>query len=249
MHPSEEQFVFFYYGDAEDREALERHLASCDSCRSAYRSIESTLAAVESPVPERPENYGEHLWARIEQRIGEPAGFRWAQLFSPRRWALAGAMAGLIVVAFLAGRYSSPRQAPQVAAISESVRQRILLLAVGDHLDRSQMVLIELEKADGSGPVDISAEQRLARDLISSNRIYRQTATRDGDKEVANVLDDLERVLVEIAHSPSDVTPAELDAIRQRIESQGILFKVRVIDSEVREREKAIMPETPQGRT
>ena len=116
-------------------------------------------------------------------------------------------------------------------------RERILLVAVSDHLDRSQMLLIELEHAGGKGPVDIASEKKRAEDLVASNRLYRQTAAHAGDTGLENVLEELERTLLQIAHSPSELTPAELDGIQQQIETQGILFKVRVIRSQVREKE------------
>ena len=54
---------------------------------------------------------------------------------------------------------------------------------------------------------------------------------------MASVLDDLERVLVEIANSPSTMTADEFNEVRKRIEQQGIIFKVRVFGDSVRERE------------
>src|SRR5256886_13088769 len=53
------------------------------------------------------------------------------------------------------------------------------------------------------------------------------SALQEGDAALASVLDELERVLLDVAHSPEEVTPAQLDKIRQKIEAQGILFKVR----------------------
>jgi hypothetical protein len=58
------------------------------------------------------------------------------------------------------------------------------------------------------------------------------------------VLDELERVLLEVAHSPSKLDSTEFEQVRQRIESQGILFKIRVVSSNLREREAP----PPQGR-
>jgi hypothetical protein len=52
-------------------------------------------------------------------------------------------------------------------------------------------------------------------------------------------LDDLERVLLEIAHSPNEVSSGQLDDLRQQIESRGLLFKVRVMGSQAREQEAA----------
>jgi len=75
-----------------------------------------------------------------------------------------------------------------------------------------------------------------ADELLASNRLYRQTAAQIGENGVADLLDDLERVLVEVANGPSEVSMQELAAIQQRIEAQGILFKVKIIGSDIRER-------------
>jgi hypothetical protein len=168
--------------------------------------------------------------------------------FSPGRLAWAAAAAVLIVAAFLAGRLV-PRTAvpsdPDNPVSAEKVRERILLVDLSDHLDRSQMVLVELVSAnEGTGAVDISSEQARAQQLLASNRLYRQTAVSTGDTAMASVLDDLERVLVDLASSPSTVSAADFDAVRRRIESKGLLFKVRVVSSEVRERQRAGLQRT-----
>ena len=80
------------------------------------------------------------------------------------------------------------------------------MVAVGDHLERSQMVLVELVNADTKSAVDISAEREMAESLLQENRLYRQTAQVSGKTRMATVLEDLERVLMEIAHSPERAT-------------------------------------------
>jgi len=59
---------------------------------------------------------------------------------------------------------------------------------------------------------------------------------------MASTLDELERVLLDIANSPDEVTPAQFESLQKRIESKGILFKVRVVNQDLREREKAARP-------
>jgi hypothetical protein len=114
---------------------------------------------------------------------------------------------------------------------------------VGDHLGKSEMVLMELSNAAPSSPkqkqVNISAEQKRAEDLLDENRLYRETARQQGDTALAGVLDELERVLLDVAHSPQELTPARLGALQKRIEARGILFKVRVVDKELQEKQKA----------
>ncbi len=246
-HLSEERLVFYYYGDADDREAIEKHLAACDSCRRYYQGLDRMLAAVkEAPVPERGEEYGQQVWERLSTRLPQRSGWSWAGLFGgraglkaaafqPRRWILAAAMAALVVAAFLVGRFGSRGPLESAQPIPQAVRERILLLTVGEHLERSQMVLLELVNAGEQPTVDISAEQRIAADLVDANRLYRQSAARSGDTAIVSVLEELERILLEIVHSPSELSAAELERIRQRIEAQGIIFKVRVVSFRARE--------------
>jgi hypothetical protein len=101
-------------------------------------------------------------------------------------------------------------------------------------------VLVELVSAAGAGAANAGERDR-AEQLIVANRLYRATATSTGDTAVVDLLDQLERVLVEVAASPSDLSSGEMDDIRQRIESGSLLFKVRVVSSELQERQNAAM--------
>lgn len=248
-HLSEEQLILLHYDEAEERGLLDEHLASCPLCRSRQDDLERDLALFGSlPVPERTGDYGQRVWLRLRPRLMERPGSRWAWIFSPPRWVPAGALALLIVGAFLAGRLSRRGMQPDTP-IPPQARERILLMAVGNHLERSQMVLVELVNTEGKGRVDISAEQHIARDLVSENRLYRQTAARAGEPGVADVLDDLERVLIEIANGPSTLSSGQLEEIQRRIEAKGILFKIRVIGSQVEQHEKSVARQAPGGTT
>jgi hypothetical protein len=237
-HPTEEQLILYYYGEEAEPD-IDRHLAGCEGCRREYRNLQRVLNTVETlPVPERGVDYAGRVWSRLEPRLGATRAAGWRGWFEWRRLALAAGMAAVIVLAFLAGRFA-PRPAEKSTAAAP-VRERILLVAVGDHLERSQMVLAEIVNAGGAGKgkVDISYEQRAAQDLVDSNRLYRLSAVRNGDTATAAVLDELERVLLEISHSPSGLSSAELDDLRRQIEEKGILFKVRVFATRVRDRER-----------
>jgi hypothetical protein len=121
---------------------------------------------------------------------------------------------------------------------SQQAGERVLMVAVGDYLERSQGVLAELSNASPTGHLDISTEQRRAEDLVTENRLYRQTALYSGQAGVANVLEELERALLDIARAPSSISPQELEELRQRLEAEGILFKIRVLGSNVRSKEE-----------
>jgi hypothetical protein len=204
------------------------------------------------PVPDRTEDYGAQVWSRIERRLPVRRRFPWLMPV-PMRWAAAGAaFAGLLVAAFIAGRFypggnpAAPRGASAITADAQAP-ERVLLVAVGDYLERSQMVLIELANTSAKGPLDISSEQERAGDLVTETRLYRQTAAHTGDTRIASVLDELERVLVDITHAPSKISPQELGSLRQRLEAEGILFKIRVLGSNVRNQD--VPAAQPTGQT
>lgn len=252
LHLTDEDLILHYYGELDDREEkrIAGHLGDCAPCQASYSRLQRVLAFVDSvPAPEAPAGFERTVWARLEPAL--PARERrWFSsfVFSPGRLAWAAAIVILLTGAFFAGRLlprSQPAGVPQqaVTVSQEKVRERILLVDLGDHLDRSQMVLVELASAGEDAPVDISSEQARAQQLLAANRLYRQTALSTGNTAMADVLDDLERVLVDIAASPSTMTQQDLEAVRRRIASNELLFKVRVVSTQVRERQKAAIQE------
>jgi len=249
-HLSEEDLVLAYYRElpAVEQVSADDHLAVCDDCRVRRARLVETLGLVDAAAPaEPPPGFERVMWARVQAALPERHGAPWWVL---PRWMLAGAAAmALAGVAFLAGRWtgapgpvSAPAPAPAtetaaVAAPAGDAAERILLVAAGEHFDRTQMVLAELVNADPAQAGILDAERARAADLVSTNRVIRQSAAAAGDEVMANLLEDLERVLLEVANGGGDDSVAELEMVKARIESRGILFRLRVITSDVRQRE------------
>jgi hypothetical protein len=242
-HLTEEQFVLYYYGEsAKGAAEIESHIGLCEQCRGSYQALQRVLNSVDSlPVPERAADYENRVWTAIEGRIEKRS---WLSRWLLSGWLLsgwlrplfaAGATAALVVAAFFAGHMWQKPAPKHMANMDAGVRERVLLVAVGDHLERSQMILVELANAGtpAAGNLDISYEQQTAEDLLESNRLYRQTAATNGDVATAALLEELERVLLEIAHSPSEVSAHQLEELRKQIEDRGILFKVKIFGSRV----------------
>jgi hypothetical protein len=245
-HLSQEQIVLHYYGDADGVPEIERHLAGCAECRAEFARVQAMLQQIGPvEVPEPAANFEEKTWLNLRDRLPEQGGF-FRRLFQPQpKWALAAVMLLLLAAAFLAGRFW-PREQQQIAKQPAQVNpQRIVLVAVGDHLERSQMLLVEIMNTDAKGPVNFSSEQAEARSLLDDNHLYRLSAQQAGDPQVARLLDELGRVLAEVANGPSEVSPGDLERVRHTIQSEGLLFKVRVIGSEVNS--KMRRSEQPSG--
>jgi len=253
-HMTEEELIAYREGLAEQRAAISDHLAACEQCRAEFERLEAVLAALDTlPVPDPGADYGRRVWQQIAPRLPEKRQRWWQAWIEPRRLAALGAVAALIIAAFLVGRYTNHGRESDNVASREQVRERILVVAVGEHLGHSERMLVELSNAEPANPaqkeVNISSEQHRAEDLLEENRLYRQTALQEGDTGLASVLDDLERVLLDVAHSPDEVTPKQLEAIRQKIEARGILFKVRVVSKELQQRQEATQPAPEQTNT
>ena len=261
-HVSEEELIGYREGDDVERDAITVHLEECAECRAELARLNAELSAVFAAldtlaVPDPGAEYGKQVWNKIAPQIqplrpsskveSERVAW-WRDWFSPRHLMAATAVAALVIVAFFAGRGTKPAKAPEIASTTgASTREKVLLLAVGEHLGRSEMMLTELSnteaKRDEGKLIDISAEQKRAEDLLGENRLYRQTAMEQGDTAVASLLDELERVLLDVSHTPDQVSAAQLLSIQQRIEADGILFKVRVVGQQLEQRQRA----TPAG--
>ena len=249
-HLTEDQLVLHYYGEMADGDErlVAGHLSGCSECHTAFTRLQRVLAVVDetAAAPELPESFERTVWARLQQDLprARPSWFSWVVL-SPARMAWAGAVLLLVTGAFFAGRLLPKSQdAPlQTAASPGEVRERILLVDLGDHLERSQMMLVELVSADADAGFDVAGERARAEQLVAANRLYRQTAATTGDGSIVAFLDELERVLVDLAASPEELSAEELAAVRRRIDSEGLLFKVRVLSSQVRERQRGYVQE------
>ncbi|MGA7616629.1 MAG: hypothetical protein WBX15_15760 [Thermoanaerobaculia bacterium] len=241
-HLTEEQLVLHHYGEstARERSDAETHLFECRECGSALTNLESFFRDLGAPVPEPAPDFEERLWERLRWRLRRderPGGSGWRWLAVAAVFALAVSLGVLVMTRNGEVRNGSPTANAVPAPVSPQARERVFVAVVADHIDHSEITLMEM--VNGNSGESVQAAQTQARDLIAANRIYRQAAASSGDATVADVLDQLEPILLEIAHGPANPDPAQLTSLRRRMEEKGILFKLRVVGKEMREREKA----------
>lgn len=231
-HLTEEQLVLYFYGESDETPAIADHLAACPACRAYLAGIQRTLNAVDGmELPERGAAYGEKVWQALSPRI-RPRLRLWPAWLQPRRLAACAAIAAVVIAAYLAGRGTLPSPAKQeLAAQGEAARNRVLLVNVSDHLERSKRILIELANGE---PGSLSQDQPRAVDLLAANRLYRLSAQRGGQPGLADLLDELEQVLTEV----SNAGPGELGEIQRRMARQDLLFKIRVVDAQMKQKQR-----------
>jgi hypothetical protein len=251
-HLSQDELVLHYYGESDA--GVPKHLAECPECRAEFEQLSQTLSAIALPeAPSRGEDYGAQVWSRIRHNLPAPTKVIpwWAV---PRSWAAVATAAVLIAAAFVAGRYTNrpSRNSPEPpfeATNNPQLPQKVLVVALGDYFDRSEILLVEVAHANRPEDLDLNSERRYANELVASNRLYRQTAQRVGDAATEALLDQLERVLLQLAHTRQGATSADIQQLRQEIESGGLLFKVRVaqvhLESEAKSPSRARTAEAP----
>lgn len=226
-HLSMEELTDMYYGSANTE--IREHLQQCGQCAGRYEALQELLRAVRDvPLPEPGPGYEREVWAKLLPRLPERKPF-WSWISRPL--VFAPALAALLAVAFLAGMLTQRHQ--YVTGISTQARERVLLISLSDHLERSQVLLTELLTASPE-TLDLADESRRARDLLEENRLLRQASTRAGDLTRSNTLDDLERILLALANSPSNLSTEDIQALQTRIRNDGLLFKVRVTSAGTR---------------
>lgn len=240
-HLSEEDLILLYYGEPDAPRGAKAHLAECGECRLAARSLAHSMSLCnELAVPERSPEFGRDVWARLAPALDfhpEPG-----RRIPVRVWFSAVAFAVLLVAVFLAGRFSRPPQAPSpvMAGLSDQARERILAIAVADHLDRVQMLLTEIADGRDSGPEGFAEDRARAEDLAQEGRLMRQTLAAQGETATTDFLDQVERFLIEAAHTPDSASATEVRELRDRIESGSLLFKVRIVESNLRNEEQKL---------
>lgn len=230
-HHSDEELIELYYGEAARTAGV--HLKNCEQCAERYSELKDALdalSAVEEPPP-APDPEG--IWKQLQPRL-IPHRKTARRPFEWRRWAaapLAVSVALLLAVAFLGGRYWE-RHSTQVVGMAANAgtdpAERRVLMLLTEHLERTERLLVALQHADSPDPAESAQLRGEARELLASNLLYHATARGAGDQMLASALDRLNGVLAEVANDPQ-LTTDDLQRMRQGMNTQAILFEIRVL--------------------
>lgn len=252
-HLSEEELVAQALGEREGRraDAVEAHLAGCAECADSYLVLLSDLAAMKQmTTPERDEWYGERVWQSMEGSLaayGQNKRSWWR-----REWAgspllkglsYAAVCALLVVGAFFAGRqWEHWKQQPPTAKVEHKpvpTKQPIVVVVLDDHLDRSERFLVELKHADLDSPAMATPIRDEARSLLAANKVCREKAAQTSDPDLTTALDHLDGLLAEAANEPGGLNARSIARLQEKMNSDGLLFEVRVLRSRIASRKAA----------
>jgi hypothetical protein len=174
---------------------------------------------------------------------------RWKLERRRTRWiGWAAAAAAMLVLTFLAGRSFAPRSpnVPQKPAQQQAVakstpegRERVLLVVLGDHLSRSERVLTEVKNASADAPPVVMADREAMEDLVLKNRLYLEAAQASGQTSLANVLEEMQPLLLELARAPKNPTAHDIEILQKRIEKRRALLDLRLAGEQIRQQQRS----------
>lgn len=250
---TDDELVLYYYGETRRESEVRRRLESSAEARRRYDELCRVLAAVDGlAVPEPDARHGERVWNRLRAELADERARPWwkrlgeslAGALAPARLRTAAAVAAVAAVAFAAGRFWPPAApAGDATLLAREGRERIVMDVLAEHFERSERLLLELANAPAGAAVDVAAERESAELLLEANRLYRQTTRRAGRADLADVLDELERLLLDLAHGPEEIAAADVEDGCSRIDD--VLFKVQVLAWRLRQQERRTPPSSP----
>jgi hypothetical protein len=240
-HLTEEDLIAHSFAE-NDKDSVEQHLKACAECTMQYAALQSDLAEMEfAEVPARDALHGKRVWEAISGSLPAYEVRTWSWLRSGPWMGLsyAAACIALATCTFIGGRLWERREAKTVAGNHAPQKQpsvahppqRVVVVVLSDHLDRSERLLMELKHADAGNAVMLSPLRDEARNLLPANRICRQKLKHGDDPALATALDRLDHLLAELANQPGDLNSTVITRLQDEMNTDRLLFEVRVLRS------------------
>lgn len=227
-----------FYGElaTAEREGFDAHLAGCGDCRGALDELDRIARALDGRRRGAAPPGGDWgpFMARLDARVDREATprQRWWMSSAAGRVLRMAAMVALVTAAVLVGRewehWRHRGDAVSAGDTAGPANDAVTALAE-DHLERSKLVLLGLVTKDAAArPADWRYERDLAGTMLPDTAQYRLAASQQGLTNLADVLGDLETVLLQ-ASLCDDADPRALARLQNLIGKRDLLVKIEVI--------------------
>jgi len=248
--------ILYHYRDglsAAELATIEQALVDSAALRTRYAALAATLAAVDAqPEPAPDAEFEQRLWQRFEQRLdaGSDAARAVAAHLRPARrerhragarplLRYAGMTLALVAalgVGFLLGRQPADTQHPSGSGypptvVSRDMAARVLDAYVASHLRETEGVVLTAVNSDNAAL--LAGNRELAAGLLESNRLYAQAASRAGNARLANFLQQLEPLLIELANPAPTGDIQGSDGLRDYVDKTDLLFQLRATQARI----------------
>lgn len=234
--------------DMNERKIVEDHLATCQQCASDAQALRTLITVLNQnlrkPSDERSPEFWNDFYLNVRERIRlekqttkELSPTLWERLeeffIIPQRRVVA--LSGMIVVILLAvallKRDGLLKQESTVELITEQPAQvDTVAERMSKYFRRSRNLLVGLTNMETNEDqlLDFSMERNTSRQLVQEARYLKNQPM---DMRSARLIDDLEKILIELANLETENDLPNVDLVRSGIHQGNLLFKIRMAEA------------------
>ncbi|MCA1650581.1 MAG: hypothetical protein LC753_09980 [Acidobacteria bacterium] len=244
----------YFYDELDDaaRVSVERHVGACEECRRALEEL-SVIRAALSARPEVTAPPGADwsgFMARLDAAVrrdrpsttsGESGPVTPARIAvaPPRAYVAYLAVAALLALVTMSVVFVLRARAPEQPVVTTSASPpapspapALGLASLSEqHFERSKLVVLGLASKDArsASAADWGYERELASTLLSDTRLYRMAAEDSGLRPLADVMGDLEILLLQTSMSTGNADGENLEQLQRLISKRDLLAKMDVV--------------------
>lgn len=250
--------LYDYIQDAlseDDRRIVEDHLRSCEVCKCAVEDVKGVIEKFESltnPADERNAEYWNNFTMSVERKIlttqkkpVKPSFIDQLYILFESNKKTTFAISTAMLLMLVAGLWFQNKEQPvNIPPHEISVQNQDTIMVekrVGDYFRKSKTLLVGLTNLEvgQDQSLDLNTEQNISRELINESRNLRRQPI---DIRSAELMRDMENMLVTFSEISSQTTEKEFENIRQRIYRDNLLFKIRMAESAFDEESQSRQP-------
>ena len=235
LHASSERLTLYFYGELSDgeRRAFDEHVASCDACTASLTELALMRSALAARADvSRPPGEWDAFMGRLLLRLknaghGDGAA-RQVPTHRPLGWRALAVAAALLLAVGAGVTWQRAVLSPGNTRSADAGSGEIALSAAAEqHLERAKLVVLGLAMKDPAQTTaaDWEYERGLAESLLPETRLFRLSAADRGDTRLANLLGDLESVLLQASMS-AEAEPSELERLQRVIRRRDLLVRM-----------------------
>ncbi len=229
---------FYNEINSQDKSKLDKHLETCEDCKSQLAQIQSTLNGMNQYNRSQPsEEFWDNYWINLESKLEQKPS--WIDKLISRiqfkpSWIYGIATAGafLIIGIFIGKSFFTPPQSDTFAT-TELSQKNIRTVANAEHyLQRSKVLLLGIVNMDVDPKSEykpsISKQREISRELIQQTALLKDDLKETNQKILLELISELEVILLQIANLEKEYDHDAVEIIQKGLERKGMLIKINL---------------------
>ena len=131
---------------------------------------------------------------------------------------------------------NSPNDRTDVAQFSPRESERVFFSNVSQHLEIGGRVLQMVSNGNGDLAEKVAERKQTIDELVALNRLYRRLAEQSGDIQLVGLLQQMERMFIELNHTDTTTKATDFENIRERLEQSDLLYQLKITDKKIEQK-------------